>query len=116
MGINDVTIIDAYDLKNNIGKIKEILGKPGLGVIISRRSCALYGDRLKRKRGEPIVPNQVDAEVCNSYYACVRNFFCPAISVDEERKATISKELCDGCMECAKLCPVSAIKTTGAQK
>lgn len=116
MGVKDITIIDAYDVKDNVRKIGDALSKPGFGVIISRRSCALYGDRLKRKRGEPIIPNRVDPQVCKNIYACVRDFFCPAISVGDKGNATISKELCDGCSECAKLCPVISIKPEEVSK
>jgi indolepyruvate ferredoxin oxidoreductase alpha subunit len=93
--------------------MKEALARPGLGVIISRRDCALYGDRNKRRKGIPIVPNTVDKETCKRIYACVRDFFCPAISLDDDRQAHITRDLCDGCMKCAKLCPITAIKTTG---
>ena len=115
-GVKDITIIDAYDVKESPKIIKEAVGRPGFGVIISRRVCALYGDRIKRKKGEKIIPNQVDKQVCNRIYACVRDFNCPAISVDEDMQTKISRELCDGCMVCAKLCPINAIKTTGVPK
>ena len=113
MGVTDITIIDAYDVKEAPKKLKEAFTRPGFSVIISRRDCALYGDRIKRKKGQPIVPNQVDKKVCNKYYACIRDFNCPAFDVDEDGQAHISRDICDGCMVCAKLCPVSAIKTTG---
>ena len=112
LGVKDITIVDAYDVKEAPKKIKDALSRPGFGVIISRRICALYGDRIKRKKGERIIPNQVDDDACNSFYSCIRDFHCPAISVDEGGKATISREICDGCMVCSKLCPVSAIKST----
>lgn len=117
MGVDDVTIVDPYDVKNSSDIMKEALARPGLGVIISRRVCALHGDRLKRRRGEPIISEYVDKEVCKRIYACEKDFYCPAISIDEEdRRAIISRELCDGCMVCAKLCPIGAIKSTEGAK
>ncbi len=110
LGVGDITVIDPYDIKNTPAQIKEALGRPGLGVVISRRECALYGDRSKRRRGVPIAPNAVEKSVCKRIYACVRDFHCPAISLDEEGQASISRELCDGCMMCARICPVTAIK------
>jgi indolepyruvate ferredoxin oxidoreductase alpha subunit len=115
LGVRDLTVVDAYDMKGAPGIIKEALGRPGLGVIISRRDCALYGDRNKRKKGIPILPNMVDKNACRRIYACVNDFYCPAISVDGDRQAYISRELCDGCNECAKLCPVSSIKPEGGE-
>lgn len=113
LGVKDITVVDSYDVKEAPKTIKEVLSRPGFSVVISRRVCALYGDRIKRSKGEKIVPNEVDKEICNRYYACIRDFYCPALSVDGEEKATISREICDGCMVCSKLCPVHAIKTAG---
>lgn len=113
LGIKDITLIDPYQIKDTPAKVGEALARPGLGVIISRRDCALYGDRNKRRKGVPIVPNQVDKPACKRIYACVKDFHCPAISLDDDRQASIARDLCDGCMKCAKLCPAMAIKPSG---
>ena len=111
MGVSDITIVDPYQVKATVGPIKEALARKGPNVIISRRACALYADRNKRKRGEIIQTNKVDKEVCKKPYTCIRGFHCPAISIDDDdRKAFISKELCDRCDVCAKLCPFGSIK------
>jgi indolepyruvate ferredoxin oxidoreductase alpha subunit len=91
--------------------MKEALSRKGPNVIISRRACALYADRLKRKRGEKIESNMVDRDVCKKPYTCIRTFYCPAISIDDnDRTANISKELCDRCNVCALLCPFGSIR------
>lgn len=111
MGISDITIVDPYQVKAAVGPIKEALGRKGPNVIVSRRACALYADRNKRRRGEVIQSNKVDKDVCRRPYTCVRSFHCPAISIDDDdRKAVISKELCDRCDVCAKLCPFGSIR------
>jgi len=111
MGVSDITIVDPYQVKTAVGPIKEALSRKGPNVIISRRACALYADRNKRRRGETIQTNKVDKDVCKKPYTCVRGFHCPAISIDDDdRKAFISKELCDRCDVCAKLCPFGSIK------
>jgi indolepyruvate ferredoxin oxidoreductase alpha subunit len=111
MGISDITIVDPYQVKAAIGPIKEALSRKGPNVVISRRACALYADRNKRRRGETIQTNKVDKDVCKRPYTCIRKFHCPAISIDDEdRKAFISKELCDRCDVCAKLCPFGSIR------
>lgn len=111
MGVSDITIVDPYQVKDAVGPIKEALARKGPNVIISRRACALYADRNKRKRGEIIQTNKVDKDVCKKPYTCIRTFHCPAISIDDEdRKAFITKELCDRCDVCAKLCPFGSIK------
>ena len=111
MGLTDITIVDPYQVKAAVGPIKEALSRKGPNVIISRRACALYADRNKRRRGEVIGTNKVDKDVCKRPYSCIRSFHCPAISIDDaDRKAFITKELCDRCDVCAKLCPYGSIK------
>ena len=111
MGITDITIVDPYQVKAAVSPMREALTRKGPNIIISRRACALYADRNKRKRGEVIDTNKVDTEVCKRPYSCVRSFYCPAISIDDgDRKAFITKELCDRCDVCAKLCPYGSIK------
>lgn len=111
MGLTDITIVDPYQVKAAVKPIREALERKGPNVVISRRACALYADRNKRKRGETIDTNKVDKDVCKRPYSCIREFHCPAISIDDsDRKAYISKELCDRCDVCAKLCPYGSIK------
>jgi len=111
MGITDITIVDPYQVKAAVSPMREALTRKGPNIIISRRACALYADRNKRKRGEAVDTNKVDKEVCKRPYSCVRSFYCPAISIDDgDRKAIITKELCDRCDVCAKLCPYGSIK------
>jgi len=111
MGVSDITIVDPYQVKAAVGPMKEALSRKGPNVIISRRACALYADRNKRRRGEAIQSNKVEKEVCRRPYTCIRSFHCPAISIDDDdRKAVISKELCDRCDVCAKLCPFGSIR------
>jgi indolepyruvate ferredoxin oxidoreductase alpha subunit len=111
MGITDITIVDPYQVKAAVGPMREALTRKGPNVIISRRACALYADRGKRKKGEVIDTNKVDKEVCKRPYSCIRSFYCPAISMDDaDGKAFITKELCDRCDVCAKLCPYGSIK------
>ena len=111
MGISDITIVDPYQVKAAVEPMKQALSRKGPNVIISRRACALYADRNKRRRGEVIQTNKVDKNVCKKPYTCIREFYCPAISIDDEdRKAFITKELCDRCDVCAKLCPFGSIK------
>jgi indolepyruvate ferredoxin oxidoreductase alpha subunit len=110
MGLTDVTVVDPYDIKEAIPAMKDALGRHGPNVIISRRACALYSDRNKRRRGVEIRPSEVGEDICKRPYTCVRQFNCPAISIDDDsRKARISGELCDGCGVCAKICPFGSI-------
>jgi indolepyruvate ferredoxin oxidoreductase alpha subunit len=114
IGVRNVTVIDAFNPKENIEKIKDAMKKPGVKAIISKGACALYNDRLKRRSRVPIIPNQVSEEECKTIYACIRDFYCPAIKLDmDTRQANILMDLCNGCGNCAQLCPRSAINSTG---
>jgi indolepyruvate ferredoxin oxidoreductase alpha subunit len=114
IGVKNIIVIDAFNPKSNVEIIKESIEKEGVKVIISNGPCALWNDRNKRRNKVPIVPNKVDSETCKTIYACIRDFYCPAIQLDEDTKqSTIQQDLCNGCMNCSKLCPVTAIQTTG---
>jgi indolepyruvate ferredoxin oxidoreductase alpha subunit len=110
IGVEFLEIVDSYDVKNNVEVFRKALEYDGLAVVISRRECALYGDRNKRRRGEAIVPFYVDKKMCKRPYVCLRTFYCPAYEVDEDQQPRISRELCDGCSVCSKLCPIGSIK------
>jgi indolepyruvate ferredoxin oxidoreductase alpha subunit len=110
IGIEFVEIVDSYDVKNSVDIFRRALEFDGLSVVISRRECALYGDRNKRRRGEPIIPFYVDKNTCKRAYMCLGTFYCPAYDIDEDRQPRISREMCDGCSVCSKLCPYSSIK------
>ncbi|MBM5805419.1 MAG: indolepyruvate ferredoxin oxidoreductase subunit alpha [Candidatus Verstraetearchaeota archaeon] len=115
IGVGFVEIVDSYDIKNNVEVFRRALEFDGLSVVISRRECALYGDRNKRRRGEPIIPFYVDKNICKRPYMCLRTFYCPAYEIDGDRQPRISPDICDGCSVCSKLCPFSAIKRPGAR-
>ena len=100
LGADKITIIDPYETRDCIGPIKDAIEADGFSVIIARRECALYGDRLKKKAGEKIIPSENVKQTCREIYACVKEFYCPAIVVDEsDHKMTIQQDLCDGCLE-----------------
>jgi indolepyruvate ferredoxin oxidoreductase alpha subunit len=115
IGVEFVEVVDSYDVKNNIEVFRKALDYDGLSVVVSRRECALYGDRNKRSRGEKIVPFYVDKKICKRPYVCLRNFYCPAHEIDEDQQPRISSDICDGCSVCSSLCPLQSIKRAEVQ-
>lgn len=119
IGFKDIIINDCFDAKNCIPSFKSALEKNGPSIIISRGPCALWNDRNKRKRGEKIQPYFVDQEICRKCHTCMRDFYCPAINMEnnfteytDEKDKTwkgysshLSPELCDGCGVCSIICP-----------
>jgi len=119
IGFNNIVINDCFDAKNCIPVFKKALEEKGPTIIISRGPCALWNDRNKRKRGEKIQPFYVDNTICRKCHTCMRDFYCPAISMESNiseftdnndklwkgHSSHISQELCDGCGVCSIICP-----------
>jgi indolepyruvate ferredoxin oxidoreductase alpha subunit len=101
LGIENVKIVDPYDVEETRKAIKEVLDYRGPSVIISRRPCPLLV-----KRG----PKREVLEQCNACGVCVEQFGCPAISLTSER-AEIDPTLCYGCGVCETVCPFDAIRS-----
>ncbi|MDF1540460.1 MAG: thiamine pyrophosphate-dependent enzyme, partial [Candidatus Thorarchaeota archaeon] len=78
LGADSITVIDPYETRNCVNPIKDAIEANGFNIIISRRECALYGDREKKKRGETIHQSENVKETCRGIYACVKEFYCPA--------------------------------------
>jgi indolepyruvate ferredoxin oxidoreductase alpha subunit len=102
IGVNDVNVVDAFDLALIESTLSRCIENDEPSVIIARGPCPL---RVKSS-GKPF---KVDSEKCNSCYACLR-IGCPAISVSGD-KAWIDTSLCvgSGCGICAQVCPEEAI-------
>ncbi len=115
IGVESVEVVDSYDVKKNVEVFRKALDYDGLSVVVSRRECALYGDRNKRRRGEKMVPFYVDKKICKRPYVCLRNFYCPAYELDEDQQPRILADICDGCSVCSTLCPIQSIKRVEVQ-
>ena len=101
IGIQRVTVVDPYDLKEVTRVLKEELAAEEPSVIISRRPCAL----LKYVKHNP--PLSVAPDKCIGCKACL-GIGCPAISY-RDGKAVIDSTQCVGCGVCKGLCPKGAI-------
>lgn len=102
IGVRDVKVIDAFDLKALRAGIRDSLNRLEVSVIIVRGACSI---RL-RKRANPRV---VDTEKCNQCGTCLR-LGCPAIQ-SNDGQLLIDPALCvgDACTLCEQLCPQKAI-------
>ena len=102
IGVNDVKVVDAFNLKALRDSVRSSLDNPELSVIIVRGACSV---RVP-KRGEP---RAIDMERCNLCGICLL-LGCSAIQREEER-IYIDPTLCvgDACTICQQLCPRQAI-------
>jgi len=115
LGVQDVAVVDPYDLETTTGAVKHALRHPGPSVIIARRPCMLIPHEARARVA-------VREDVCKLCGACLR-LGCPAISktpveVDGKTRAmpVIDSQLCTGCGVCASVCPFDAIQPIGSAK
>jgi indolepyruvate ferredoxin oxidoreductase alpha subunit len=120
LGVENVRVIDPYNLKMTRTIMKEELAKPGPSVVISNRPCVLF----KRFQTGPAKPLRIDPAKCIGCKMCL-GLGCPPISwkkfddmpEDQIRKnakkqdghSFIDQDLCNGCTVCRQLCKVGAI-------
>ena len=104
MGIEDVFVVDAFDLKEMERVVKEEVEKDVLSVIIAQSPCALLKSYVPK--GKCVV----DPEKCKKCGMCLKPG-CPAIKKDAETGcAVIDDTMCNGCGLCQQLCPFGAIE------
>ena len=107
IGVRDVSVVDAFDLKAIEAAIKNSLANEGPSVIISRGHCVLAA----KARGTPL---EVDSDECTGCFECL-DLGCPAITVSDDM-ARIDPDACVGtvCGVCAQVCPQEAISERAA--
>ncbi len=101
VGIDNVAVVDPFDVKGLTAKLKEFTALDAPSVIICRRPCAL----LKYVKAAP--PLVIDTEKCVKCGMCLKAG-CPAI-VKKPEGMKIDAALCVGCGLCEKICAVGAI-------
>lgn len=108
-GVEHIAIVDPNDIKATTEAYKKALAFKGTSVIISKSPCILLENKKKRKRGEKIKIYQIDQEKCKQCKTCIGRFGCPAIYYAEDGSIHIDDQQCNGCGNCASICPFEAI-------
>ena len=110
MGVEDVWVVDALDVKAVEKAIKEATGIDDRPTVIVVNGACVFTPQFQRR---PVVA--VDLEACNGCGFCFR-VGCPAILKAEEvdaktkrPKAEIDPLLCTGCTVCLQVCPREAM-------
>jgi indolepyruvate ferredoxin oxidoreductase alpha subunit len=103
IGVKDVKVINAFDIKALRAGVRDSLERPEVSVIIVRGNCAV---RVKKRAN----PRAVDIEKCNQCGTCLR-LGCSAIQTGKDGQVFIDAALCAGdiCTICEQLCPTKAI-------
>jgi len=102
VGVEDVKVVDAFNVKALRTAVRSCIDSPEMSVIIVRGACPVR----VRKHSEPMA---IDAEKCDRCGTCLK-IGCPAIQKDGE-EVYIDATLCvgDACTICQQLCPDRAI-------
>ena len=108
MGVEDVRVIDPYNINLMISTIRELIEKDKVSVIVAKRECELLAARKRRNEGIKTAKFEIDPNVCKRTGICLRELACPAI-YEENGVFKIDKNICSGCAVCAQICPNKAI-------
>jgi len=102
IGVSDVKVVDAFNVKGLRTAVKSSLDSPELSVIIVRGACSV---RVPKRSG----PRVVNIEKCNQCGICLM-IGCSAIQSENEQ-IHIDATLCFGatCAICEQICPQRAI-------
>ncbi len=98
-GVDDLQIVDAYDMKAIESAVKHASEYDGVSVIIAQRPCVL---KIKMAKA----PYKIDN--CKNCGMCLK-IGCPAISKKNGR-AVINPVQCVGCGLCEQMCKFGCIK------
>jgi len=111
-GVDQVEVVDAYDLEAAEEAFKRMLKYDGVAVVVARRLCAT--EAVRQMRPTRPFPYMIEQDACIGCRTCLSDFGCPALIWEEEAgKAGIDQTLCMGCGACAAVCPVGAILRKG---
>ncbi len=103
MGIEHVTEINAFDIKELEKVIKEETERDAVSVIITKSPCALLKEVHFPNKCIPV------PEKCKKCGMCLKPG-CPALTKNEDGTISIDATMCNGCGLCKNLCPFDAIE------
>lgn len=106
IGVPNVIVVDAFDVKELEKVIKESTASDTLTVIIAKAPCALL-------KGQKFPFKCVcDTEKCKKCGMCMK-IGCPAITKNVDGTINIDESMCNGCGLCLNYCKFSAIQKVG---
>jgi indolepyruvate ferredoxin oxidoreductase alpha subunit len=115
-GIEELEVVDPNNIKDTTKAFKKALDFIGPSVVVSKSPCILLENRDKRKRGEKIPRFTINQDKCKKCKLCISKFGCPAIYYGENDEILIDEQQCNGCGNCATICPFNAIHVKEEQK
>ena len=108
LGVEQLFIVDPYDLPKMTETLIEAIPLPGVKVVLTQRECAIQTGRRKIRYGTSVVLE----DKCTKCKVCINTTGCPSIVFDGE-KVFIDAGQCNGCGICNSLCRFGAIVKEG---
>ena len=108
-GVEHIEIVDPNNIKATTEAFKRAVDFKGPAVVISKSPCILLENSFKRKRGEKIYTYEINQNECKQCKTCIGRFGCPAIYFAQDSSIHIDIQQCNGCGNCATVCPFGAI-------
>jgi len=108
IGISRVRKVDPLKIGDLEKALNEELAYEGPSVILAVRPCALIDKSVK-------TPMFIDEDKCKSCKICIKLGCTGVYWVEEEKKARINPDLCQGCGLCAEVCKFDAVVEGGAR-
>ena len=115
-GIDHVEVVDPNKIKETTEAFKRALEFKGPAVIVSKSPCILLENRNKTRRGEDIFIYEIDQQKCKKCKICIAQFGCPSFYYGKDGSIFIDAQQCNGCGNCATICPFDAISPKEAMK
>lgn len=109
LGVDHVYVMNAYNIKDSIAKMKEAHSQKGSVLVVSKGECRLQFMRRARHKGIKIPVFKIDKDKCTKCGTCLEQFGCPAIQKNEKGEYFIDASNCWGCSACSQVCPSGAI-------
>ncbi len=107
IGINRVRKVDPLKTGELEKALDEELAYEGPSVILATRPCALIDKSVK-------TPMFIIEDKCKSCKICIKLGCTGVYWVEEEKKARINPDLCQGCGLCAEVCKFDAVVEGGS--
>jgi len=109
LGIEHIEIVNPNDIKDTTEAFKRALDFKGPAVVVSKSPCILLEVQRIRRSGEKVPVYGIDQDKCIQCKTCIGRFGCPAFYFKEDGSVHIDETQCNGCGNCADICPVNAI-------
>lgn len=109
MGIEHVTEVDAFDIKELERVVREETARDAISVIITKAPCVLLKGNVF-----PYVCRPVE-DACKKCGMCLKPG-CPALTKKENGTIAIDETMCNGCGLCEQLCSFGAIERVERKK